>query len=173
MMNGFNLKMALICLSASLTGNALTGSPVHAQCVVNNTTPGQIVQSNSGLQAVEASGGILGGASGSAGQITLNCTVSTLLTILPPVKITAPSSFNPASQHAIAQLNGTSAYTASFTGTGKFSHAPWGNSSATPLTIPANTSSVVNLGLIVGQQTSGTPAPGTYSYTLQLMLTPN
>ena len=172
-MNGFNLKMVLMGISASLTWNALAGSPVHAQCVVNNTTPGQIVQSNSGLQAVEASSGILGGASGSAGQITLNCTVSTSLTILPPVKITAPSGFNPTGQHTIAQLNGTSAYTASSNGVGKFSHAPWGNNSTAPLTIPANTSSVVNLGLIVGQQTQGSPASGTYSYTLQLMLTPN
>lgn len=172
-MNGFNLKMLLIGLSASLTGNALAASPIYAQCIINNTVSGQIVQSNSGLQAVEASGGILGGASGSPGQITLNCTTPTLLTVLPPVKITAPSGFNPTVQQAIVQLNGTSAYTATSNGGGQFSHTPWGNNATAPLTIPSNTSSVVNLGLIVGQQTQGTPAPGTYSYRLQLLLTPN
>ena len=169
------LKDRVYCLSLSLFslfGYIGVLYPAQAACTFSNTTPGQLVKSSSGLKALEASAGLLGGLDGLTGQVRLDCTNGGLLSIDQPKRVSAPASFTPTISHALVQLDNTTMHTFASNGGGQFAHVPWAGRSTSPITVPIGIHTLT-IGMIVGENNSSFIPSGIYSYTTTLNVVPN
>ncbi len=164
----------------SLSGWAGMLNPVQAlsvsQCTFTNITPGTIVKSSTGLKALEASTGFFGGSNdGITGSVDLDCNrPNALVSIGLPTLNSAPATFNPTISQALVQdINNPTATGTSITnGGGPFNHAPWAGQPTAPFRIGKGPQTL-RIGMIVGDNSIGSPPGGFYSYSTVLTVVPN
>lgn len=162
----------ITCISSLVVLTGLAFIPKATACVFSNTTNGSIAQPSPSAGWVEASGGIPGLNTGTAGTTIINCSNASQLTIGVPTLVTAPGSFNPTILEALV-YDGTNFTRSSSTG-GTFDNSAWAQGSITGLTIPANSNINLKIGIIAGTNTNTQGVPsGTYQYNVQLTATPN
>jgi hypothetical protein len=117
------------------------------------------------LNAVEASGGVTGFSTGTAGSLALNCTAGGTLTVNAPVSIFVPGAFSPAIRQAVVQLNSSAIYTSANSGA-NFDTGGWAKPT-TPMVVPPGLQTL-NVAMIAGTNAAATPPTGRYVYSVRL-----
>jgi len=151
------------------------GGTITTVCTFGTPVPGTLVRTGS-LIAVEATTGVVGFSTGTAGSVTLNCTgAASTVTVAPPAG-TAPTGFAPAVFQSVVQRGtntGAADYTSANAG-GVFDTGSWTTlGSNVPLAVPVGTSTL-NVGMVVGtNSTVGVLPAGTYNYNVMLTANPN
>lgn len=161
----------ITCIGSLVMLTGLVFIPNASACVFSNTTTGSIAQPSPSAGWIEASGGIPGLNTGTAGTTTINCPTNSRLTTGSPILVTAPSGFSPTILQALV-YDGTNFTRSSSTG-GTFDNSVWAQGSTAGLNIPTNSNVNLKIGIIAGTNNSGGVPSGNYQYNVQLTATPN
>lgn len=156
--------------AAPATQDINFGGNIGSVCTFTSPVDGTLAQGNPTDGWIEGSNGI-GGGTGTAGSVTLNCSAGGSLSVAGPVKVAAPTTFAPSVTEALV-VNNTNGDKTRSPGTA-FDSGMW-NVPTASLTIPAAANQSLKVGMVTGIPGSTTSVPpGTYTYKVTLTATPN
>lgn len=183
------INSSLRILGLAVIGAVAAASQAHAQtadviftgakgvtCTVQSVAPGSL-NANAANTTMEGAGGLTAvSGGGTAGNVVVNCTGDSLVTVSSPVQVSAPAGFTAVTSQSVVEWNGSN--TSMKVGPDNIAGGGlgWEGLTTTALLLnptTAGTDQTLNVGMAVQGATGSTLPNGTYEYAVTVTIASN